>query len=156
MGNLGRMMLLIVLPCISACRGPVPPASKSVSELQRELRSANPDVQAQALYGLSCHGIEARPSIALVIDLLSSPEIVVRQNAALVLARIGPEARAAVPALTAVLRDPAWQVRRQAALALASIGADARPALAELQLLQHDPEPLVQDAADTAVAKLQP
>ena len=50
-----------------------------------------------------------------LVELLSSSDPVVRQEAALALGKIGPVAREAVPALTRALDDGEWAVRRQAA-----------------------------------------
>jgi HEAT repeat protein len=147
------LVLLLLLIPLSGCRVRPPYEGKGVAELEQMLRDANPAVQAQAAYGLSRLGSEARYAVPALIDALKKQSLV-RQNAALALGQIGPDARDAVPALAAALGDSEWAVRRQAAIALGRIGPSARPAIPALQKLRRDPDPLVRKAAQEALKQI--
>src|SRR5262249_28679012 len=112
---------------------PLPHEAKSVAQLRRMLDADVPRTQAQGALGLSLHGPDALPALPRLVELLGSPDTLVRQQAALALGKIGPEARAAVPSLVRALDDPQWSVRRGAALALGEIGPEAREARPALE-----------------------
>jgi HEAT repeat protein len=144
------LLLVFLLGC-----GHKPPyEGRSVAELERMLKDRNPTVQAQAAYGLSRHGAEARAALPALTRALHSPHALVRQQAALALGEMGAEAEEAVPALIEALHDEEWSVRRQAATALGKIGAPAHAAAAELLRCQRDAHSLVRKAAAQALAKI--
>src|SRR3989442_3527375 len=99
-----RLMMLLPLVFISACRAKAPYEGKGAADLERMLRDPNPAVQAQGAFGLSRLGPEARSAVPSLIDALKKDSLV-RQNAALALGQIGPDARDAVPALCGALSD---------------------------------------------------
>lgn len=72
------------------------------------------------------------PAVPALVQALQSPEPIVRQRAAEVLARIGPEAASAVPYLVRALHDPHEPVQRMAARALGQVGPLASEAVPEL------------------------
>lgn len=147
-----RLLLAVLL---AGCGQPAPPyAGKSVADLEAMLRSDDPGRQVQGAYGLGQLEAEAAPAVPALRQALHSAHVLLKQNAALALARIGPAARDAVPELTGLLDDPAWQVRRQAALALGAIGPDARTALPALERLAGDADDQVKQAVSQAVARI--
>src|SRR5947209_2622819 len=127
-----RLLALLLLLPVGACRSRPPYERKSAAQLEAMLKASSPAVQAQGAYGLSRLGPDARGAVPALIEALKGGPLV-RENAALALGRIGPEAADAVPALTVALHDPEWAVRRQAALALGEIGAKARTASKDLR-----------------------
>jgi HEAT repeat protein len=148
-----RLLLPSLLMMISGCGSQPPYEGKTVDELTRMLRDADPTVQSQGAYGLSRLGAEAAPATPALIDALRDNDVDVRRHAALALGEIGPAARAAVPALTELLRDGAWTVRRQAAVALGRIGPEAQSAVPALEkLIREDADDLVRKAAQQALA----
>ncbi len=146
----GFSVLLLV-----SCSSRPPYEGKSVAQLEAMLKSSEPAKQVQGCYGLALGGEKSGPAVPALIELLHSPNTLLRQNAALALGKIGPAAGAAVPALTQTLSDSDWRVRRQAALALGGIGPEAAPATAELAKLSRD-LPAVRDAAADALARIHP
>lgn len=148
-----RLVMLLPLVCLGACRAKAPYEGKGAAELERMLRNPSPAAQAQAAFGLSRLGPEARSAVPALIDALTKDSLV-RQNAALALGQIGPDARDAVPALIQALSDSEWAVRRQAALALGQIGPEARKAIPALQKLIRDPDPLVRQAAQKVLQQI--
>jgi HEAT repeat protein len=153
MGKSVRVVMLLALVFVSACRTKPPYDGKEAVELENMLRDPNPAVQAQGAFGLSRLGPAARSAVPSLIEALSKDRPV-RQNAALALGQIGPDAREAVPALGEALSDSEWAVRRQAALALGQIGPEARKVIPGLQKVSRDPDPLVRQAAQKALKQI--
>ena len=148
-----RLVMLLLLVFLSACRAKPPYEGKSAAELEQMLRGPNPAAQAQGAFGLSRLGPEARAAVPALIAALKKDRLV-RKNAALALGQIGPGARDAVPALSEALGDSEWAVRRQAALALGQIGPEARKAIPALQKVSRDPDPLVRQSAQKALKQI--
>ena len=153
MCRIARLVILLFVVFLSACRAKWPYEGKSAAELEQMLRDSNPAVQAQGAFGLSRLGSEARAAVPALVDALKKDRLV-RKNAALALGQIGPDARDAVPALSEALSDSEWAVRRQAALALGQIGPEARKAIPALEKVRRDPDPLVRQAAQKALKQI--
>jgi hypothetical protein len=143
--------LLLALVPLGCSRKP-PYEGRSVVELERMLDDPDPTVQAQGAFGLSRHGAEARPALPALTRALTSPNALVRQQAALALGETG--SAEAVPELTAALRDAEWAVRRQAAVALGQIGPPAATAEPELRRCRNDRSTIVRKAAAEALSKI--
>ena len=106
--------------------GPILPA------LIRKLKDGDFAARQSALRELGNMGRPAVPDLISVLKNTNEP--VVRQYAAMALARIGPEAMNAVPTLTEVLGDKREEVeiRRLAATAVGMIGPNARAGIPAL------------------------
>lgn len=81
------------------------------------------------------------PAVPSLIQGLRHQDPYVREQAALVLAKIGPEARAAVGELTAALDDEDSRVRKAASRALGQIGPAAGEAVPALMRSLMQPAP---------------
>src|SRR5437764_282860 len=92
------MVLLILAGCQSR---KLPHEGQSVAQLQRLLEDRDPIVQARGALGLSLHGPAAAPAVPRLLELLRSPQSLVRQQSALALGKTG--AAEAVPALEKAL-----------------------------------------------------
>lgn len=105
------------------------------------LHSDSAQARKQAAYHLSEMGIDAKPAIPDLIELLHDP--IAYGEAASALGKIGPDAKAAVPDLVACLADVNLGYDRcYAATALGSIGQSpeiAVPALAKMVASEDDP-----------------
>jgi HEAT repeat protein len=96
------------------------PAAADVAASARE--DPDPDVRANAARALGCIRASDAVVIETLIDALADEgAALLREEAALALARIGPPARAAVVALRSRLKDRAQLVRVQASVAIARI-----------------------------------
>jgi HEAT repeat protein len=147
---LGAAILLIAV--VGCGQRSLPHEGKTVTQLRKMLDHSSPQKQAQGALGLSLHGADAAPAVPRLIELLKSPDTLVRQQSALALGKIGSPAREGVPGLIAVLEDKEWSVRRQAALALGEIGAtEAKPAL---EKRTKDDNALVRKAAVQALERM--
>jgi HEAT repeat protein len=151
MRPLAVALLLSLL--VAGCGKKPPYEGRSVAELERMLDDPDPQVQAQGAFGLGRHGAEAAPAVPALARSLRSPEVLVRQQAALALGEIGA-AGEAVPALAGALSDSEWSVRRQAAVALGQIGPAAVAAEPDLRRCRRDPHTLVRKAAEEAIARI--
>jgi HEAT repeat protein len=148
--------LLFLVPI--GCKSRAPYEGKSAAQLEKMLTSTDPKTQAQGAYGLSRLEPSALRSVTTLptslATALRSPDVLVRQNAALALGAMGPDAAPALLALTEALKDASWTVRRQAAQALGQMGPAAQTAVPALQELAQDPDQLVRKAAEQSVQKL--
>ena len=148
---------LVLGTCLAiSCRGKAPYEGKSVAALGGDAAVVGPHDAGSGDLWAGPQGRRARPAVPSLAELLHSPNLLVRQNAALALGKIGPAASQAVPDLTATLDDKEWTVRRQAALALGDIGPEARSAVVQLQKLRRDRQPYVRRAAEEALARIDP
>lgn len=97
----------------------------------------------------------AHGDITTSISHLQDEEWLVRETAALNIARIGPAASSAIPSLLELLEDEEWLVRRSSVYALSLIGSseddDLRKAIEDMQ---NDPEEHVRIEAALALWKL--
>ena len=105
-------------------------------------RLREPTEQEIAAAALGRIGRAAVPSL---IQALGHRDPEVREQAALVLARIGPDAHNAVPELTAALDDDNTAVRKAAARALGQIGPAADAAVPALMRALVQPRPVPPD-----------
>ncbi len=95
---------VIMLVLTAAGCGQQAPKPPSVVELNAMLQGNEPLVQIEAtqwIVRLGPKAVETAPALTVA---LKSPNMTVRQHAAMALAEIGPEA-SVVPALTAALED---------------------------------------------------
>ncbi len=147
------LWIALALLTLAGCRsGRLPHEGQNVHQLKRLLDDPDPIVQARGALGLSLHGPAAAPAIPRLIELLSSPKPLVRQQSALALGKAGSDE--AVPALVKALDDPAWPVRRMAALALGDLGPVARSARGALEKRLADEQGPVRKAAGQALERL--
>jgi HEAT repeat protein len=157
-GCSGLLTLLLLAGCSSASRPAGEAEAKlSVSELTDRLKSDDVQKRLGAVHGLRRHGSDAAPALSELLRLLKhDSEISIRQGAAQALGEIGPAAASAVPELIRVmLNETDAPLRRQAAAALGKLGAAAKPALPALrQILQSGP-PIVKQAAEESVKKIE-
>jgi HEAT repeat protein len=147
--GIGIVFLLAV-----SCHTKSPTEGKTVAEFEAILRTGDATTQAQAALGLAKLGPVAAGATPALVEALSNPNQLVRQNAALALGEIGPEAKSAVPALTTALSDSTWEVRRAAAVSLGKLGPEAKSATAALEKLTADRNSLVQKAAREALRQV--
>src|SRR5262245_50910674 len=71
---LPKAITILVLAALFGCSRGMPHEGKSVAQLEKMLRDENPQKQAQAAYGLSLAGPEARSATALLAERLKSPD----------------------------------------------------------------------------------
>lgn len=151
--------IFVLMVALGSCaeQGPKPP---SVTELTAMLQGDDPKAQREAAHWVVHLGPKAADTAPALSAALKSPDMTVRQSAALALGRIGPGAAATVvPALTAALDDPEISVRRSAAESLGQLGPAARSAIPALEKLsvqskQADPQAPACDPAADALKKI--
>lgn len=125
----------------------------SIDKLLKQCRSGNPSRQVKAIQAL--RNQHAYSSVSVIIELLSSPDEVVRSTAAEALAYLGKhEVEIAGAALVKILTDPEVIVRSSA---VDAIGILAYTPAVEIvkSLLGSDPDPLVRASAAETLGDLQ-
>ena len=125
----------------------------SVETLAKILKDGPASARKQALLDLKERGPAARPALAAVLDTLKNAEL--RPLAQETLTRMGPATKSDLPIYAAALRDPAPELRVYGAGQLAELGQDAKSELVYLRVLALDENPLVGDAAQKAVQRLE-
>jgi HEAT repeat protein len=105
-----------------------PAALTTVPALVKLLRDADGDVRvasAEALLKIAPDR-QGESGLAVLVDALKSPDLLVRRRAAEALGGLGPQAQSVLPALRAALQDPEPEVRQAAGEALKRAGATER------------------------------
>jgi HEAT repeat protein len=123
--------------CDKRLQAPKAELKQNMPQLMAALKSANPEVRAEAANALGNLGPDAKPAIPQLTQMLKDPNQNVRGKAARALAEAGPEA---VPSLTAALKDQ--EARPYAAAALAEFRPVPQDALGALidNLKEESPE----------------
>jgi HEAT repeat protein len=136
---------------------PTQEVEQAVPALIRKLTDGDTDTRQPVLGELGKIGRWAVPGL---ISILKNDEPVVRQYAAMALARIGPEAENAVPTLIEVLeeRNNDTEVRRLVATALGMIGPNAKAGISVLtnRLQDREEDGEVRGAAAQALGMIGP
>jgi len=128
-------------------------AAAAVAELRRALGVDDWLTRKTALTALTRIGEKAEPAHPDVIELLGSPDPLVRESAARACGAIRPVSAALPDALAALLEDPVTEVRAAAAESAGRYGAAALPALVSLLA---DDEPAVRIGASNGLAAMGP
>ena len=146
------VLAILLLPAgCSRWKEPQPPTS---AELTTMLQSDDPKTQREGAHWVVQLGPKAADTAPALIAALKSPDVTVRQSAALALGTIGPEvAPEAVPPLTTALADPDASVQQAAADALGKMGPAAASAIPALERLADQPDKRC-NAAPAALKKI--
>jgi hypothetical protein len=99
-------------------------------------------------------GAAAEPAIPSLIQAVKGPDLMVRESAIIALGNIHSDPEVVIPLLIGCLEDES--VNDEAALALANYGSLARPAVPKILPLLHAPDKDAQEAARTALRKIDP
>jgi HEAT repeat protein len=132
-----------------------PGARAAVPALTRALEDGDVRVRQAAARALAQTGIEDSPAAQaatrVLLELMRSPDPLVRENTEWFLNQFHPKAKVAVPALASLLQDKSADVRAGALRALARIGAEARGAIPAITQALGDEDDKVRRAAARAL-----
>jgi HEAT repeat protein len=131
-------------------------AAPAVPELIAIVKNSElgPTTHWEAIRTLGKIGPPAHEATPTLVGALKDHEEDVREHAAESLGEIG--ATSAVPDLIAALQDESPRVRRDAVRSLGQLGAAAKPAIGAIEKLLKDKAEPVQEAAKTALRRIDP
>jgi HEAT repeat protein/S1-C subfamily serine protease len=144
------------LTILTALKEMGPAAKEAVSAIGNCLDFKDKEVSLQALEVLGGLGPDAKAAVGDIIRLFldedTSPTNTLRGKAVDTLAKIG---KPAVQRVHQALKQSNKFVRIGAAQALGQIGPDAKEATSSLRQMSNSPDPLLHQAADDALFKIQ-
>lgn len=134
----------------------VPDLLKAAIKIEAELPGNDGNSMAQKQYVFNALMKIGAVAIPALVEALSDPNVVVRQNASFALGVLGRQGEAIVPVLLPVLNQSDPIAKRHAVLALATAGPKSQAATKELDQLRADSSMPLRNAAIYALARVNP
>ena len=138
---------------------PNPPAANkqpaSVFELAQALKAGPVAERKLVLRELSARGLESRPALAAVLEILKDPDAEMQTLAQETLTHMGPASTTDLLVYSSALRDPSPKMRVFAAEQMAELGEQAKGELDFLRLMSLVDNGEVADAAWNAVFRIE-
>ena len=132
-----------------------PSEPPTVESFVLALKNGPASARKKTLEELGRLGPQARPTLAAVLDLVKDPDADLRTLAQEAIARMGPPTKDDVPIYAAALRNSAPELCIYTAGQLGALGRHAQSELVYLRVLTLDSDTAIQDAAQSAVLRIE-